>query len=601
VCGKDDLGVVWQEPLTRVRARGMRGEPVAQAKVTRKLAAIVAADVAGYSRLMSADDAGTLAALRQHRAELIDPMIGEHGGRIVKTMGDGLLIEFPSVVDAVACVVAVQRAMVERNAHVPVDRRILFRVGVNVGDVIIEGSDIFGDGVNIASRLEGLAAVGGACISDKVKVEIESRLDLELAEGGAQLLKNIAQPVRVYHWHPDAGALAQAARRQTAAPRRQDEQKPTLCVEPFEALGDNEPTRILAAAASGEMASSLAKLTGISVVTTAADAQYVARGRLQTAANRYRATVQLHEQRAHKQIWSDRFEGDLSDTFQASDDLAMRISTALRYEIYEWETQKAKTRPIEEQSDEELLGLAGHILLGSNRAEWDRSRQIIDGVIARNPNNFMALAIRAVNAFVEVTCGYKECSREDAETGRRLIRRALEIKERSDFAHLIMGNILLYCERDIEGAMRETERSLELNPSYILAMDTLGTAKIFAGDVDAGIALCMKAVQADSRFPANNWMMENIATGHFTRGDYQSAIDWARRADQRQHDVPRAMLTLITSASHAGEPETARKEATRLLRACPEFRVGDLRRWPYRDPAHWGRFTRGLAEAGLPQ
>ena len=574
---------------------------MSEIKVVRKLAAVVAADVAGYSRLMSTDETGTLSALHHHRTEFIDPLIGEHGGRIVKTMGDGLLIEFPSVVDAMTCVAALQRGMLERNANVPVDRRILFRIGVNVGDIIIEGNDIFGDGVNIASRLEGLAEVGGACVSGKVRSEIEGRLDLAFVDGGEQTLKNIAHPVRVFHWHPDPDALSQVARRQTGARSRHGEQKPTLFVEPLEAVGEGDATRTLAVAASEELASALAKLTGISIVTAAADAQYVARGRVQTSANRYRTTMQLQEQREHKQIWSDRFDGDLADVLQASEDLGARISTALRYELYEWETQKAKVRPIEEQSDEELMGLAGHILLGSNRADWERSRDIIDRVIAHNPDNFMALGIRAVNAFVEVTCGYKECSREDAETGLRLIRRALQIRERSDFAHVVFGSILLYCERDVDGAIREGERSLELNPTYVLGMHLLGIAKIFAGDVDAGIALCVKAVQADSRFPANNWIMEDIAIGQFARGDYKSAIDWAWRADHLQHDVPRAMLTLITSAWHAGDQETAGRQAARLLRAFPDFRLAELRRWPYRDPACWQRFVEGLAQAGLPQ
>jgi adenylate cyclase len=572
-----------------------------QSKVTRKLAAIVAADVVGYSRLMSIDEASTLAALRRHRAELIDPVIAEHAGRIFKTMGDGLLMEFPSVVDAMAFAADVQRAMVERNINVPVDRCILFRVGINLGDVIIEDNDIFGDGVNVAARLEGLAEVGGVCVSDKVKAEVEGRLALTFVDGGAQALKNIAQPVRVFHWHPDPGVAAQALRRHPGAHSQPGGKKPSLFVEPFDAVGESEMTHSLAAAVDGELLSSLAKLTGIAIATAAGDALYVARGQIHSATKRYRVTVQLSDQRDHKQIWSDRFDGDLSDIFQASDDLGARISTALRYEIYEGETQRAKARPIEEQSDEELIGLAGHILLGSNRADWDRSREIIDRVIERNPDNFMALAIRAGNATVEVTCGYKECSRKDAETGLRLIRRALELRERSDFAHYILGTILLYYERSIDGAIREMERSLELNPTYILAMDTLGAAKIFAGDIDAGIALCVKAVQVDSRFPANNWIMENIAIGHFARGDYNSAIDWARRADQRQHNVPRAMLTLITSAWHAGMPETARMEVERLLRAFPDFRLDDLRQWPFRDPGSWAQFIRGLVAAGLPQ
>ncbi len=568
-------------------------------KVSRRLTAILAADVVGYSRLVGQDEEGTIARLKALREETIDPTIAKHDGRIVKTMGDGLLIEYPSVVDAVRNAVELQGELAEHNADVPEDERLIFRVGVNLGDVIVEGDDILGDGVNIAARLEGLAAGGGVCISDKVRAEVEGKVEAAFADGGEHKVKNIASPIRVFHWHPDGDAMPKPAPAK-AAKAEQEEKKPTLALTSFEALGDSDQTKILTGSLDDEVAASLANLTGLSVVTAAEDADYLVKGSVRTAEPRFRATVQLVDQGSKKQFWSERFDGDMSDIFETLDDLAVRITTALRYEIYERETEKSKARPVEEQSNQELMGQAGHILFQSKLADWDRSKYLIDLVIEREPDNFMALAIRAVYTFREVICGYREIAPEDGADGLRLVRRAIELNELSDFAHTILASILMHWERDLGAAMREAERSLELNPNYILGMDMLGTAKIFSGEPEAGLALCTKAVEADPRFPANNWFMENIALGQFSVEDYGAAIDWAHRADQRQRDVPRCLLTLITSSWHAGKADEARKGAARLVAAFPDFRMADLRRWPFQDQATWARFTHGLVAAGLP-
>ena len=571
-------------------------------KVSRRLAAILAADVVGYSRLVGQDEEGTITRLNTLRADMLDPGIARHGGRIVKTMGDGFLIEYSSAVDAVRNAVELQGQLAERNAGSSGEGRMEFRIGVNLGDIIVQGDDILGDGVNIAARLEGIAVPGGVCISDKVGAEVAGKLEVTFQDGGEYEVKNIAQPVRVLHWHPDEGVTLPVG--EVATDDDEDgkpDRKPNLVLMPFEPLGGDDETKNLTATIDDEVSGALAKLTGISLVTVAADADYVAKGSVRAAGNRFRATVQLHDQAEQKQFWSERFDGDLEDIFDAMDKLAVRICSALRYEIYERETEKSKQRPAEEQSNQELMGQAGHILFQSRRADYERSRELISIVIARDPDNPMALAIGAWGrTMLEVICGYRPIAPEDGETGMGYIRRSIELNERSDFAHMVQGRLYLHWERDTSAAILEAERSLELNPGYVLAMGLMGEARCFSGDPEAGIEYSTKAVETDARFPANHWFMEDIALGNFVREDYDAAIEWAKRADQRQRDVPRILLMLISASAHAGQAEAAGKAAQRLLDSCLDFRVGDLRRWAFQEPAHWERFTSGLIEAGLP-
>ena len=548
-------------------------------KVSRRLAAILAADVVGYSRLVGQDEEGTITRLNTLRADMLDPGIARHGGRIVKTMGDGFLIEYSSAVDAVRNAVELQGQLAERNAGSSGEGRMEFRIGVNLGDIIVQGDDILGDGVNIAARLEGIAVPGGVCISDKVGAEVAGKLEVTFQDGGEYEVKNIAQPVRVLHWHPDEGVTLPVG--EVATDDDEDgkpDRKPNLVLMPFEPLGGDDETKNLTATIDDEVSGALAKLTGISLVTVAADADYVAKGSVRAAGNRFRATVQLHDQAEQKQFWSERFDGDLEDIFDAMDKLAVRICSALRYEIYERETEKSKQRPAEEQSNQELMGQAGHILFQSRRADYERSRELISIVIARDPDNPMALAIGAWGrTMLEVICGYRPIAPEDGETGMGYIRRSIELNERSDFAHMVQGRLYLHWERDTSAAILEAERSLELNPGYVLAMGLMGEARCFSGDPEAGIEYSTKAVETDARFPANHWFMEDIALGNFVREDYDAAIEWAKRADQRQRDVPRILLMLISASAHAGQAEAAGKAAQRLLDSCLDFRVGDLR------------------------
>jgi len=325
---------------------------MAEQRVQRRLAAILAADVAGYSRLMGRDEEGTLAALTAHLADLIKPCITEHQGRLVKTTGDGLLAEFASVVDAVRCAVAIQNGMPERNAEVPEDRRIEFRIGINIGDVIVQDDDVFGDGVNVASRLEGLAEVGGVCISDMVHQGIGSKLNLSFEDLGPQRVKNISEPLRAFHIRLGAPTkvVSRGAGDALALPDR-----PSIAVLPFDNIGGDPEQEYFSDGITEDIITSLSKFRWFFVIARnstfvykgrAVDVREVGRelgvrylleGSVRKAGNRVRITAQLIDAESGNHVWAERYDRSLDDIFEVQDEITATISAAIEPELAESE------------------------------------------------------------------------------------------------------------------------------------------------------------------------------------------------------------------------------------------------------------------------
>jgi adenylate cyclase len=322
---------------------------------TRRLAAILAADVAGYSRLIGADEEGTLGRLKAVRAELIDPKIAEHKGRVVKTTGDGLLVEFASVVDALRCAVEVQREMSLRNDRVPEDRRIDYRIGINMGDIVVEDGDIFGDGVNVAARLEALAEPGGICVSARVQEDVAGRLDLAFEDIGEQNLKNIARPVHVWRIRPGAKPAISAP---LALP-----DKPSIAVLPFQNLSGDPEQEYLADGLVEEIITALSRIRWLFVIARnssftykgqAVDVKrvgrelgvrYVLEGSVRKAGGRVRITAQLIDAQSSAHLWADRFDGSLEDIFDLQDQIATSVAGVIEPTLREVEMQRAKRKP----------------------------------------------------------------------------------------------------------------------------------------------------------------------------------------------------------------------------------------------------------------
>jgi TolB-like protein/class 3 adenylate cyclase len=391
-------------------------------RATRRLAAILAADVAGYSRLMEADEEGTLARLNALRRELIDPKIAERRGRIVKTTGDGMLVEFASVVDAVRCAAEIQRGMFDRETELADERRIELRIGVNLGDVIVEGDDIFGDGVNIAARLESLAEPGGICVSARVQEDAAGRLDLTFEDMGEQALKNIARPVRVFRIRADRIAAV----RHTPGPALALPDKPSIAVLPFQNMSHDPEQEYFADGMVEEIVTALSRIRWLFVVARnssftykgqAVDVKqvgrelgvrYVLEGSVRKSGGQVRITAQLIDAITDLHLWADRFDGPLEEVFELQDMVASSVAGVIEPALQAAETARAAGRPTNDLTAYDLYLRAHAMYLSSSRAGDDEALRLLEQAISRDPRYGPALAWAALCCFRLVRNGRSE-------------------------------------------------------------------------------------------------------------------------------------------------------------------------------------------------
>jgi adenylate cyclase len=408
---------------------------------TRRLAAILAADVAGYSRLMGADEEGTLERLKALRRELIDPTIAEHHGRIVKTTGDGLLVEFASVVDAVRCAVEVQQAMPERDAGIAADNRIELRIGINLGDVIVEGDDLYGDGVNIAARIEALADAGAVFVSNTVYVHVCDRLPFVFEDLGEQQVKNIARPVRVYRVR-EAGATAKSP----AAPTLPLPDKPSIAVLPFANMSGDPEQEYFADGMVEEFITALSRVRWLFVIARnstftykgrAADVKqvgrelgvrYVLEGSVRKAGGRVRITAQLIDALRGTHLWADRFEGSLENVFELQDEVAIKVAGVIEPTLQASEVRRSSERAPQDQTVYDLYLRALSAFSWPDKERLFEARELFDRAIARDPRYGPALAWAGV-------CHFRICLDGWAEDPASSLRKALALGRAGPGSH----------------------------------------------------------------------------------------------------------------------------------------------------------------------
>jgi len=443
---------------------------------TRRLAAILAADVAGYSRLLGADEGGTLKRLGAIRAELTDPKIAEHHGRIVKTMGDGLLVEFGSVVDALRCASEVQSAMAERNAAITAGDRIEFRIGINVGDIVVEHDDIFGDGVNVAARLEGLAEPGGICVSARVQEDAAGKLDLAFEDIGQQQLKNIARSVHVYRVRPARDSTA-ASRPVLPLP-----DKPSIAVLPFANMSGDPEQEYFADGMVEEIITALSRIRWLFVIARnssftykgqAVDVKqvgrelgvrYVLEGSVRKAGGRVRITAQLIDALSGTHLWADRFDGALDDIFELQDKVAVSVAGVIEPALQAAETARSAGRPTTDLTAYDLY-LRGYATYLSSARQAAEALRLMEQAIARDPQYGPALAFAAVCCQRLLFDDRSEDREADRLKGAGFARRALEVA--GDDAGVLANTALAlaYFGEDIGAMMALADRALALNPT----------------------------------------------------------------------------------------------------------------------------------------
>ncbi len=547
--------------------------------IKRRLAAILAADVAGYTKLMAEDENATVAALDSARLVFREHIEGR-AGRVVDMAGDSVLAVFETATGATEAALAVQKALAGRDMR--------FRIGIHLGEVIEKpDGTVYGDGVNLAARLEGLAAPGGACISAAVSDQVSNKIDDAFEDIGEHEVKNVSKPVQAFAW---GGVSAQAR----ATVRR----KPTVALGAFEAKGGDAD--MLAAGAREGIATSLANQTGWEMLSDTHSADFVVSATVQVAGSRYRAASRILDRKSGAHFAADRFDGTLDDPFTAQDDLTYRMYNAVRFGLHRREVELAEQEPAASDSDEALILKASEFLFQPYIEKFLAARPLLDSVLARSPENYMALAMRASSHVGELFAGYREITPADREAALDDANEAVRLNGHSDFTQYTLGMTLLACRGDHKAAEAQVARSLELNPYYAFATQTLGVILITDGRVEEGIAHCAKVAASDPRDRIASWATQHVALGHLIAGRYGEAAEWAQRSDRRQPDVARTLLVLAAAALDSNQ-KTSRQTAERMQARYPDFRIADFGNWPFRDRAMAERLVEGLRLARLPE
>ncbi len=580
----------------------------------RRLAAIVSADVVGYSRLMGVDKTGTLEALRSHRLELIDPKITEHGGRIVKIMGDGLLLEFPSVVDAARCVIKIQSRMAERNDGVDEARRITFRIGVNLGDIIIEGEDILGDGVNIAARLQEIAEPGGVAISSRVHDDVRDRLDAGFADGGEQSLKNIVRPLRVWRWSPAVSAPASPTTDDTLPPLPD---KPSIAVLPFDNMSADPEQEYFSDGISEDIITSLSKLSNLAVIARNSSftykgrsekvqeiakelgVRYVVEGSVRKAGNRVRITAQLIEGGTGTHLWAERYDRELTDIFAVQDEVTQEIVSAMAVKLTGDEQERLKSTGTDnlDAYDYFLRGQEQHRQFSKEGNR--RGETLLKRAIDLDPDYSSAYARLATVHLTDYVNQWSETADRSLERACELAQKAVALDETNAAAHDALGFGCLW-KRQHDQAIMEFERSRALEPSSASGHIHLALAHHYAGSSEKAVELFNRGMRLDPHF--SDILLHWLAQAYFQLGRYEDAIDLLQRRLILKPDTDNSRVLLAASYGHLGQVDEAKIQWAEVFRINPDYSLEHrVQTLPYKDPADFDRVIEGLRKASLPE
>ena len=580
-------------------------------RVERRLSAILAADVAGYSRLTGLDEEGTHVQLQDHLRTLVDPKIAEHRGRVVKNTGDGLLAEFSSVVDAVRCALDVQRGMLERNADVPLEKRIEFRIGINVDDIITDRDDIFGDGVNVAARLEGLAEPGGICISEDAHRQARGKLDILVDDAGEHQLKNIARTVRVYRVR-----LAGAAG--TKRPALVLPDKPSIAVLPFRDLSRDPEQEYFADGIVEEIITALSRFKNLFVIARnssftykgwAVDVKqvgrelgvrYVLEGSVRKGANRVRITGQLIDAATGAHVWAQHFDGVLEDIFQFQDEMTANIVGALVPRLEHAEIERARRKPTEnlDAYDYYLRGLACI-------DEWTKEANnealgLFHKAIELDRRFASAYGMAAYCYVQRDTNFWMTNPAEETAEALRLAQRAAELDKDDAYALCLAGDVFINFS-DLDAGAAMIDRALVLSPNLAMAWLCSGWARIWQGAPELAIEHLARAMRLSPIDPMLFAMQAATAFAHFIAGRSDEALSWSEKASWEQPLYLPGTIIFAASSALAGQLVKSQNAMARLLHHNTPLRISNLKDWcPFRRPQDLAKLAEGLRKAGLP-
>jgi adenylate cyclase len=574
----------------------------------RRLAAIVSVDVVGYSRLMGVDEAGTLAALRNHRAELIDGKIAEHGGRIVKTMGDGLLLEFSSVVDATQCVIDVQRAMAMRNEPVDEAKRIVFRIGVHLGDLVVEEDDIFGDGINIAARLETVCEAGGVAISGTAHENISGRIEVGFVDAGDQQLKNISRPVRVWQWKPAETSTAATAE---VLPLPD---KPSIAVLPFDNMSGDPEQEYFSDGITEDIITALSRIRqlfvmarntsftfkgrAIDVRTVARDlgVRYILEGSVRKAGNRVRITAQLIDGATGDHLWAERYDRELDDIFAVQDEITQVVAGALEPEITKAEFERARRTPPGNLDAWSRYQLGMHHFHQVTPDDNDLAQEHFRAAIDLDPS-FSAPHASLARTYSR---GAMTTLAEDMESQFQFslaaANEAVSLDREDAYAHASLGFALHH--HDAAAAIRAFNEAISINPNLAVAHFGIGMAYIAGGQPENAQTHLETAMRLSPRDPISHIFSGIMGTARFALQDFEGAVEWSSNAQLARSQPGRIGTMRLAALAQLGRETEMVKERDAMLERIPHLTISHA---VASNPGMGPAYAEGLRLAGVPE
>jgi adenylate cyclase len=585
---------------------------MAEERINRKLAAILAADVVGYSRLMAADEAGTLAALKQHRQTVFEPAVAAHQGRIVKLIGDGTIVEFASVVDAVNCALSVQRPGELRDESQP---KIILRIGINLGDVIIEGDDIYGDGVNIAARLEPAAEPGGICISSIVNESIGNRIDVRFQDSGQINVKNIDRPIRIWRWHPDTVNATVTNGRQSNTVNHQPHT--AIAILPFTNMSGDSEQEYFSDGISEDIITDLSKIADLTVIARNSSFTYKGRsvdvrtigrelgvqsvleGSIRRSGNRVRITAQLIDATSGGHLWADRYDRDLTDIFEVQDDVTRRIVEALKVTLSPGEKERLAETKTSNLAAYDYLLRGREFMLGKekSRETFEQAITYFKRALEHDPNYSQAYACLGFAHIFDYQNRWTDDPDSSLPLAEQYARAALEKDPNEPLARCVSAMSASFA-KDLDRAKSEIDLALSLNPNLALAHNLSGTNRIYAGQPLEAIPKIEYAMRLDPALSPQ--FLHFLGMAYLLAGKYETAAALLRQRIvlAPRTDFSRALLA--SALGHLGEFEEARRVWGELREINPSYTfVEHVGRQPFRREDDVARIAEGLRNAQL--
>lgn len=583
---------------------------MATANNTRRLAAILAADVVGYSRMMAKDEAGTLAALKRHREAIFDPKVAQYNGRVVKLIGDGTLVEFASAVDAVNCATAIQRALAAEGAS---SSKIVLRIGINLGDIIVDGDDIYGDGVNIAARLEPLAEPGGICLSSIVNESVGTRIDVAFEQSGEVHVKNIDRPIRIWKWHP--GTVDARPPPATVEPAAQA--RPSIAVLPFANMSNDPDQEYFSDGITEDIITDLSKVSGLLVIARNSSFAYKGRnvdlrtvgrelgvrsvleGSIRRAGNRVRITAQLIDTSDGGHLWAERYDRDLTDIFAVQDEVTLEIVNALKVTLSPAERARVTDAATASVSAHDAFLHGRELILAPTKTQeaFEQSIAYFNAAIGYDPGYGAPYAGLAMAHNVDYHNHFTDAGNKALEIAAGFADRAVELSPNDPFTRFVASVIATF-QGDFDRAAAEVDATLELNPNAAFAFGTRGMIDVYSGNSLAAIPWLETAIRLDPK--STQHFVHYLGTAQLLLGKYEAAAAQLReRIRLAPHtDVSRAFLA--SALGQLGRDEEARQVWQDLMQISPGYSFDEhVGRLPFQNPADIAGIRSGLTKAGL--